>query len=207
MTGIDYRFLLSWWISENGWSEAGWNASNNPGNISYDGEGLPPDTGWFIGVTAVLDNKVCVYRDAISGVEAFCKLLNTPKSEKELDVDSKELLQAKTIESKAKLLGQSNWSSGHYDDGGGSGSLIVGVYNSPDFISLFPEPEPKVAVEQEKTDTQKAVQKLVKIHDGQSAVVEPDAETLANYVIHFQSTNGLIKTGKLDNITIYFLCV
>jgi LysM repeat protein len=133
-TGLPARFFLAWFISENGRE---WPATNNVGNISYTGEGVP-HTGVFEGVTRVLDNRVCVYDTPQDGVTAFLRLLETPKMHKALSLDLEDLHACGgDVRKMCEVVGRSNWAESHYDDGHGPGSLIWDVYNSPDVAAAF----------------------------------------------------------------------
>jgi LysM repeat protein len=137
-TGLPARFFLAWFISENGRT---WPETNNVGNISYTGEGVP-HTGVFEGVTRVLENRVCVYDNPQDGVDAFLRLLETPKAHKALTLDLDDLRACHgDIKKMCETVGHSNWAESHYDDGHGPGSLIWNVYNSPDVAAVFADNE------------------------------------------------------------------
>lgn len=149
-TGLDPRFIASWWVSENGWT---WPESNNVGNISYQGTGLPPDHGVFTGATKVNSNKTVDYSTMAEGVNAWTLLLETPKKDKLLTLDLADLKACKTdIKKMTELVGESNWAESHYNDGQGPGTLIWDVYNSTGMVDAFkdqPAPTPHPAVKAE----------------------------------------------------------
>ncbi|MBX6361654.1 MAG: LysM peptidoglycan-binding domain-containing protein [Acidobacterium ailaaui] len=132
--------MAAWFISENGWH---WPVTNNPGNISWSGKGTPPQQGIWTGVRAVLPNKVVEYETPEQGLDAFCALLSAPATHhgghKALTIDVEDIKAALThgIEAACKVIGQSNWAEGHYDDGRGPGSLILDVYHSPQMETWF----------------------------------------------------------------------
>lgn len=146
------RLIAAWWISENGWQ---WPVSNNPGNISWPSSELPPQEGIFRGAVRVEPNHVIIYDTPEAGVEAFCELLAAPTVQhggnKILDIDAEGIRQALAtggVDAACKLIGESNWSTGHYDDGRGPGSLILDVYHSPELVQAFAsatKPEPAQA--------------------------------------------------------------
>lgn len=136
-TQLETRFIAAWWAAENGytWDET----TNNPGNVSYEGEGIPSG-GIFSGVTEVLSNKVCVYDTALHGVEAWASLLEAPTQahggDKVLTVDLEDLRACGgNLHCMAAKIGASNWAGGHYVDTldpayNWPGGLIVGAYQS-----------------------------------------------------------------------------
>jgi len=110
LTKLPERFVCAWWYAENG---ATWPADNNPGNVSYTGDGVPSG-GVFEGVTEVLPNQVCVYDSPESGIRAWALTINTPVGLKYLDIDTAMLL-GKTVKEQCQILGRSNWAESHYE--------------------------------------------------------------------------------------------
>lgn len=138
--GLPHRFVAAWAAAENGYE---WPATNNPGNISYHGVGLPRGGIWE-GVTRVLPNAVVVYDTPEAGVKAWCELISAPTrahgGTKILTVDLQDLKTAWEhggLVAAARVLGESNWAESHYDNGGGPGSLIIGAYYSTRMNELF----------------------------------------------------------------------
>jgi len=129
LTKLPAKFIAAWWIAENGWE---WDsATNNPGNISYTGSGIPT-SGVFTGTVEVLSNRVCVYDTWQHGVENWAKLINTPVGVKLLNIDTEQILECgDNIECVCHTVGQSNWASSHYVGvGGWEGETIYNVYHS-----------------------------------------------------------------------------
>ena len=129
---IPPRLIASWWIAENGWT---WRADNNPGNISYTGEGNSDPIGVFAGVVDVQPNKVCTYKNAADGVNAFVLLLELPLSAKDLTLTAQEL-RGKTITEMCQLIGDSNWAASHYRTTWNGGS-IYDVYTCADMDAWY----------------------------------------------------------------------
>lgn len=121
------RFIAAWWIAENGWT---WPSTNNPGNISYAGDGVPKG-GEFAGAVRVDPNNVVEYDTPAEGVDAFCLLLKTPKGpNKALTIDLTGLHACgDDVHKMCYTVGASNWAASHYEHGDkGPGSLIWDVY-------------------------------------------------------------------------------
>jgi LysM repeat protein len=139
ISGVTPHFIASWWVSENGWDFPN---TNNVGNISYSGSGIPSG-GNFQGVTSVNSNKTVNYDSWQDGVAAFVHLLSTPKSNKALTIDSTDLAACNGDAAKmAEVVGESNWAESRYNDGKGPGSAILDVYNSPSMIAAFKDSTP-----------------------------------------------------------------
>ena len=131
---IPPRLIASWWVSENGWV---WRTDNNPGNISYTGEGNPDPIGVFAGVVEVQSNKACVYKDPAYGVNAFVLLLELPLSAKELTLTSFELRNAKDVKEMCQLIGRSNWASSHYQPVDSQGIPIVDSWQGESIWQVY----------------------------------------------------------------------
>ena len=83
LSGIPLDVLAAQMVAERGWSilePSGWPANNNPGDISWRGEGVPTgaDELWFDGVVGVLSNGVVVYDTPELGATAYGLLLRDP---------------------------------------------------------------------------------------------------------------------------------
>lgn len=138
------RFIAAWWVAENGWT---FPITNNPGNISYLGEGHPDPIGIFAGVKQVLPNKVCVYDTPADGVNAFVLLLELPSTVKPLTLTAEELRQVSgNIETLCATVGQSNWAGSHYKVGNDTweGESIYRVYESPEMKQWMETPSPSI---------------------------------------------------------------
>ena len=131
---IPPRLIASWWVSENGWV---WRTDNNPGNISYTGEGNPDPIGVFAGVVDVQQNKVCTYRNPADGVNAFVLLLELPLSAKELTLTSIELRNAKDVQEMCRLIGDSNWATSHYQPVDSQGIPVVGSWRGESIWEVY----------------------------------------------------------------------
>ena len=136
LTQLPERFVCAWWYAENGET---WPIDNNPGNVSYTGEGVP-SAGVFAGVTEVKPNRVCVYDSPESGIRAWALTINTPVGLKYLDIDTSMLL-GKTVEEQCRIVGNSNWATGHYVGvEGWPGSSIWDAYHNTVIDSWYATP-------------------------------------------------------------------
>lgn len=175
-TGLPARFFASWWVSENGWET--WPSTNNVGNISFLGSGVP-HTGLFEGVTEVLPNKVVVYSTPEHGVMAFIELLSTPVADKPLTVDLAQLKACGgDIQEMCRKVGQSNWAGSHYEGEGFQGGLIWGVYNSAEMAAVFGEHK---AIAPEKPVAERSVKNPyhVQAHDTWEVIAKRFSVTVA----------------------------
>ena len=150
LTQLPERFVCAWWYAENGET---WPVDNNPGNVSYTGEGVP-SAGVFAGVTEVKPNRVCVYDSPESGIRAWALTINTPVGLKYLDIDTAMLL-GKTAEEQCVIVGKSNWASSHYEvtDAQGvpvantwPGETLWFAYNNSVINAWYATPSPVAAV-------------------------------------------------------------
>ncbi|EPZ43828.1 LysM peptidoglycan-binding domain-containing protein [Alicyclobacillus acidoterrestris] len=127
-TGLPSRFICAWFYAENGENLP---QDNNFANISYSGSNLPSD-GVFRGAVNIQPNHVVTYGTWEDGLEAWATELAIPVGPtKWLTLDLEQLKACNgNVEQMAKLVGESNWATSHYDDGRGPGSLIIDAYNN-----------------------------------------------------------------------------
>lgn len=177
------QFLAAWWVAENGWT---WPATNNVGNISYTPlEGTPagyvPSGGVFEGATRVEDNRVVCYGTEDEGVNAFVLLLETPKADKELNIDMSDLDPcADDVAKLATVVGNSNWAGSHYaEPGKAAGSLILDVYHFPDMVQAFAGAPQSGAESLPSVSPTKTAYTVYHVQDG---------DTLSRIALRFHST-------------------
>lgn len=132
---IPSRFIASWWVSENGWNLP---PTNNVGNISYTGSGLPERIGVFAGMTKVYPNDVVQYDTIASGINAFCLLLELPIEHKELTLDANMIRSASpNVRRMCEMVGQSNWAESHYQPRDVRGVPLPGSWEGENIFDVY----------------------------------------------------------------------